>query len=119
MKRMRWIGSIALIGAMLAIAESAGWAWCGTCQVCRERTNITIPSDYCAIANSEAGSMCCAEFNSGAGVYCTESGSACYGITVDGGGGGGSAGGGGGCAYQNGWCPAECMRCSGGGRPAI
>src|SRR5436305_1444646 len=122
-KRLRWIGLTVFVGFMLAAAEKPGWASCGTCQVCKQRTNITIPSDYCAVANSEDGSMCCSVLDTGAGKYCYESGSACYGIIVGGGGGGGSAGGGGAtCSYQNGWCPAECMSCDssgGGGRPAV
>jgi hypothetical protein len=108
---------------VLAALESAAWAWCGTCQVCRERNHITIPADFCGVANGEDGSMCCDEFDTGVGTLCGESGSACYGIIVDGGGGdsgGGGSGGGGGCSYQTGWCPAECFTCGGGGgRPAI
>jgi hypothetical protein len=115
-KRMRWIGLTVLTGLMVITAEGAGWAACDTCQVCRERTHITIPADYCSPASGENGSLCCSEFNSGAGTYCGEYGSACYGIIIHGGGGsGGSGGGGGGCTYQGGWCPAECMSCSGGG----
>jgi hypothetical protein len=118
--RMRWTGLVVLVGLMLVAADGVAWAGCGTCQVCRERSRLTIPADYCALANNENGSMCCTEFDSGAGTYCSESGSACYGIIVDGGGDGGGSGGGGGstCSYQNGWCPAECMTCSG-GKPAI
>lgn len=115
---MRWMGMTVLLGLMLASAEVAGWATCDTCQVCRERTHITIPGDYCGIANNESGSLCCSEFDSGAGTYCSEYGSSCYGIVIDGGGGGGGGtggSGGGGCTYQNGWCPANCMSCSGGG----
>lgn len=116
-KRMRWIRLLLLAGLMLAAAEGAVWAGCGTCQVCRERTRITIAADYCGVANNENGSMCCSEFDSGIGTYCWESGDACYGIIVDDGGGGGSGGGGGGgstCSYQEGWCPPECISCSGG-----
>ena len=118
---MRTMGLAVLFGLMLVAAEGVGWAACDTCQVCRERTNLTIPADYCAVANNESGSMCCTEFDSGAGRYCTESGSACYGVIVDGGGSGGSGGSGGTtCSYQNGWCPAECMSCGGNGsRPAV
>ena len=118
MQRRPVIFLAVLVGIM--IAEGTGWAACNTCQVCRTRTHITIPADFCGVANNEAGSLCCSEFDTGAGTLCSESGSACFGITIDGGGGGGSAGGGGGtCAYQNGWCPPECISCgSGGGRPA-
>ncbi len=116
-RRTRWIGQAVLVALVLAATEGAAWAWCGTCQVCREKTIITIPADFCGVANDENGSMCCSEFDSGIGTYCYESGSACYGIIVDDGGGtgGGGGGGGGSCTYQNGWCPAECMNCSGGG----
>jgi hypothetical protein len=122
-KGMRWVGLSVLVVMMLAAAEGLGWASCGTCQVCKQSTNITLPRDYCKVANNEAGSMCCAEFDTGVGTYCSESGSACYGIIVGGGGGGtgGTAGGSGStCSYVNGWCPAECWSCGGGGgRPAI
>lgn len=124
-KRMRWISLSLLAGLVLVCAEGAAWAGCGTCQVCREKTRITIAADYCAIANDENGSMCCSELDTGIGTYCTESGDACYGIIVDGGGGGSGGGGGGGstCSYQNGWCPPECWSCSGGtgggGAPAV
>ena len=115
-ERMRWMVLTVLVGLMVVAAEDTGWALCDTCQVCKQRTNITIPSDYCAAANNENGSLCCSEFDSGAGRYCSEYGSACYGIVVGGGGTGGSGGGGGGsCTYQGGWCPAECMSCGGGG----
>jgi len=120
-KRVRLLGLIVFLGLMIAAAENTAWAWCGTCQVCKTRTHITIPADYCGVANGENGSMCCQEFDTGAGTLCWESGSACYGIIVDGGGGGGggTGGGGGGCSYQGLWCPAECMSCGGGGHPAI
>ena len=118
--RMGWFRLVVSLALMLTAAEGTGWAGCGACQVCREKTNLTIASDYCSLANDENGSTCCSVFDSGAGSYCWESGSACYGIIVDGGGGtGGSGGGGTTCSYQNGWCPAECMSCSGGGKPAV
>jgi hypothetical protein len=115
--RRRWIGLIFLIGLLLAATD--GWAQCGACQVCRERTRITIPADFCAPANNEAGSLCCQETAIPSGTLCTEYGEDCYGIIVNGGGGGGGSDGGTTCAYQSGWCPAECMSCSSGGRPAI
>lgn len=119
-KKMRWTGLVALVALALASTEERGWASCDTCQVCKEETHLTIPADHCAAANNQPGSLCCQDIDTGAGRYCYEYGSACYGIIVDGGGGtGGGAGGGTGCAYQNGWCPAECMSCSSGGRPAI
>lgn len=119
-KRMRWLGLTVLVGLMLAAAEGAGWASCGACQVCVEKTSLTLARDYCKLANGENGSLCCSEESYGFGTYCSESGSACYGIIIDGGGGGGGTGGGGtSCSYQNGWCPAECMSCSGPIRPAV
>ena len=117
-KRNRWIGLSILAGLMLLAAEGAAWAGCGTCQVCKTGSYLTIPADWCGIANDEDGWMCCSEFQVGPATYCSMDGDACYGIIVDGGGG---SGGGGGttCSYQNGWCPAACMSCSGGGRPRI
>lgn len=116
-KRLHWIRLAVLAGLMLVGAQSAVWAACGTCQVCREKTRLTIPADYCSIADGENGSLCCAEESIGIATYCTESGTLCYGIGVSpGGGGSGGGGGGGGCAYQSGWCPPECMSCSGGTR---
>jgi hypothetical protein len=113
MMKRGWIGLSVLVVLMLA-TEDTGWAWCGTCQVCVERTMVTIPSDYCGVANNEHGNLCCSEQQIGPATYCNLSGAACYGTTV---GGGGSSGGGGGssCQYVNGWCPAECFNCNGGG----
>ena len=117
--RKRWVGLVVLAGLLLVAAEGAAWAECGTCQVCRTGNRVTIPADWCGIANDEDGYLCCEQFEVGFATYCSLDGSACYGIIV--GDGGGSGGGGGGvCSYQNGWCPAECMSCSGsGGRPAV
>ena len=115
-KRIRWVGlPFLVVFFMLAGARGTAWAECGTCQVCREKTRLTIPADYCAVANDEAGYTCCTPSSIGIATYCSESGSACYGIVVGGGGGGGGTGGGGGggCGYQSGWCPAECMTCGG------
>lgn len=115
-KRIRWIGLPVFVAFLLAGASRQAWAECGSCQVCRERTRITIPADYCSLADSENGSMCCSVTSYGPGTYCSESGSTCYGIIVGGGGGGGGTGGGGGgggCSYQNGWCPSECWSCGG------
>lgn len=115
-KRMRWMVPTILVGLMVVAAEGAGWALCDTCQVCKQDTHLTIPVDRCIVANNQPGSLCCQELNTGAGTYCYEYGSACYGIVVGGGGTGGSGGGGGGaCTYQGGWCPAECMSCGSGG----
>lgn len=120
LKRMPWIGLLAVLGLTLA-ATNEGWAQCDTCQVCKYRSRITIPADYCSPAVSEDGNLCCMETSLPAGgSLCTAYSSACYGIEVTGGGGGGGGtAGGAGCTYQGGWCPAECMSCSGGGRPAI
>ncbi len=114
-KQMGWIKLTVLVGLMLAAAEGTGLAWCGTCQVCDERNlpGTTLPRDTCMVANDEHGNLCCSEEWIGIERHCSESGSACYGTTVSG--GGGSAGGGGSCSYVNGWCPAECYNCGGGG----
>lgn len=115
--RLQWIRLSVLIGLMLAGAQGAAWAECGTCQVCRERSRLTIPADYCSVASDEEGYMCCSLDSIGIATYCSMSGSACYGINVGGGGGGtgGGGGGGGSCTYQSGWCPPECFSCGGGG----
>jgi len=112
---MGWLRLSVLIAVMLVGAQGVLWAECGTCQVCRYKTRLTIAADYCSVANDENGSMCCTQSSIGVASYCSESGSACYGIVVGGGGGGGGTGGGGGgsCGYQNGWCPSECMSCGG------
>lgn len=116
-ERMRWIRLSLLVVLMVVAAQGAAWAVCGNCQVCRERTRITLAADFCAVANGENGSMCCSEQTYGPQTFCTESGSACYGIIVGGGGGGGGTGGGGGggCGSYGGFCPAECFSCGGGG----
>lgn len=114
--RVKRIGLAAVVAVMLIGGQSAVWAGCGTCQVCKEGLSITLTRDYCKGANSEDGWMCCREESFGLETFCYESGSACYGITVGGGGGGGgTGGGGGGCASTGGFCPAECFSCSGGG----
>jgi hypothetical protein len=121
MKRQLLVGWIVLLGLILGSFYSTAWATmtCGTCQVCKHRERITIPADYCAVANNESGSLCCDLLDFGTGTVCGESGDACYGIIVGGGGGDGGTGGGTSCSYRNGWCPAECMSCSSGGKPAI
>jgi hypothetical protein len=109
---LRWV---VLLGLMLVGAQGVAWAECGTCQVCRISTNLTLARDFCSLANNEDGSMCCSEQAIGPQTFCNESGTLCYGVIVGGGGGGGTGGGaGGGCRYQNGWCPAECWSCNGG-----
>jgi hypothetical protein len=117
--RKRWAGLVILAGLLLGVAEGAAWAACGTCQVCKCETKYIL-FDYCSclIANEQSGSMCCEPVSISLNTFCEMDGNACYGIIVDGGGG---SGGGGGttCSYTNGWCPAECMNCSGGTRPAI
>lgn len=118
-KRKRWIGLAILVGLMLVVAEGAAWAECGNCQICKVGTSsLGFRIDFCTVANNESGWMCCEPQTIGLDTFCREAGDACYGIVVDGGGG---SGGGGGttCSYQNGWCPAACMSCSGGTRPAI
>lgn len=113
-KRMRWVGLRVFVVLLLVGAQGAAWADCGTCQVCKKRERFTIANDICLVADGENGSMCCSQDSFGLAHYCTESGSACYGIIVGGGGGGGGTGSGGSsCTYQSGWCPAECMSCSG------
>lgn len=114
MGKMRWVVVLVLV---LAGAQGSAWATCGICQVCQTDTNVTFARDFCRIASSENGSMCCSEQAIGPQTFCSESGTPCYGIVVgDGGGWGGSGGGGGNnCGLQNGWCPAECWSCSGGG----
>ena len=115
-KRMRWVGLPVFVVFLLAGVQGSAWAECGACQVCRVRTRITIPADFCDVASNEDGFTCCTPMTLGPSTYCNETGSACYGIVVGGGGGGGGTGGGGGgsCRYQNGWCPAECWSCGGG-----
>lgn len=118
-KRRRWIGLAMLTGLLVVGMEGAAWAVCGTCQVCKWDSRALLFENYfCEIANNESGSICCELQKIGWDTFCWETGDACYGIIVDGGGG---SGGGGGttCSYQNGWCPAACMSCSGGTRPAI
>lgn len=119
-KRKHWFGLVVLVGLLSVAAGDVAWADCGTCQTCKDGTRaLLFEADYCMVANNENGSMCCKEEDFGLNTFCTLSGNACYGIIVDGGGGSGGGGGGTTCNYQNGWCPAECMSCSGGGRPAI
>lgn len=118
--RKRWIGLAALAG--LLVAEGVAWAECGTCQVCKVDTRAFVFSvASCVIANNQNGSMCCRVDSISFDSYCTMGGNACYGVIVDdgGGGSGGGGGGGGACSYESGWCPPECMSCSGFGRPAI
>jgi hypothetical protein len=121
LKQIRWIGLMMEVAGLM-LATGNAWAGCDSCQVCKEASAITIPRDYCALANNQNGQLCCQTVDTGAGTYCYTYGSDCYGIIVNGGGGGagGSGGSGSTCSYQNGWCPAECMSCSGGtgGRPA-
>ena len=53
-------------------------------------------------------------------IWCTEAGTYCSTIVVNGGGGGGGGTGGGiSCHGGAGGCPAECFSCGGGDRPAI
>lgn len=114
-QRLHWI-RVSLLGVLLFLgAQVTGWAECGTCQVCREKTRITIPADFCDVANDENGFMCCTPSAIGPATYCSESGSSCYGVVVSGGGGGGGTGGSGGgtCGYIGGWCPPQCMSCGG------
>lgn len=116
-KQMRWVVPSAFVLLMLVGTQGVARAECGSCQVCREKTRLTLPADYCATANDEDGYMCCSPETYGLATYCNLEGAACYGISVGGGGGGGgggTGGGGGSCSYQNGWCPAECFSCGGG-----
>ena len=110
-RRFGWTGLTVLAALILVGSEGIAWAGCGTCQVCRERTSLTIPRDFCDVANNEHGYLCCTPESIGPATYCWESGSACYGTNA-GGGGGGDGEGGGECTYQNGWCPATCMSCT-------
>jgi hypothetical protein len=122
-KRKRSLGLAALAGLMLLATAGAAWAACGTCQTCKRNYVVfgTLADFYCIVANDQDGYLCCNEQPLGNETYCAFSGDACYGIIVDdgGGGSGGGGGGGGACSYQSGWCPPECMSCSGFGRPAI
>lgn len=114
--RISYIKLAAVVAIMLSGGQGALWAGCGVCQLCEEEQAITLSRDFCRLARDESGYMCCREESFGLETFCVQSGSACYGIEVDGGGGGsGGGGGGGGCSYQGGWCPAECFSCSGGG----
>ena len=114
--RVRQIGLALLAAVMLIGSQSAVWAECGTCQVCIEKTTLTIPRDTCGVANNQDGYMCCSPETYGVATYCHMDGAACYGTTVGGGGGGGGTGGSGGsCRSTGGFCPAECFSCGGGG----
>lgn len=119
-KRKRWIELAVLAGLMLVATAGTAWAACGNCQTCKRNYVVfgTLADFYCIVANDQEGYMCCHEQPLGNETYCVFGGDACYGIIV-GDGGGSAGGGGGGCSYQSGWCPPECMSCSGGGRPAI
>lgn len=116
--RKRWAGLAVLAGLLLVAAEGAVWAECGTCQVCKCSSRYFVfELCECKIANEQNGSMCCKPESYSNNTFCDMDGDACYGVIVDGGGSGG--GGGTTCSYTNGWCPAACMSCSGGTRPAI
>lgn len=114
--RVRQVGLAALVAVMLLGSQGAVWAECGTCQVCIEKTTLTIPRDTCGVANNQDGYMCCSPETYGVATYCHMDGAACYGTSVGGGGGGGGTGGSGGsCRSTGGFCPAECFSCGGGG----
>ena len=108
----RWVRLAMLTALMVAAAEGTARAECGTCQICYYRTNVTIPRDYCRIANDEDGYMCCRDESIGMETHCTVSGDACYGVIIEDPPGGGGGGGGGSCNVSGaGWCPAECFSC--------
>lgn len=115
--RVRQAGLAVLIAILWVGSQAAAWAACGTCQVCIEKTILTIPRDFCGTANDQDGYMCCSPESYGVATYCHMDGAPCYGINVGGGGGGtgGGGGGGGSCSYNSGWCPPECFSCGGGG----
>ena len=57
--RVRQIGLAGLVAVLLIGSQGVVWAECGTCQVCIEKTILTIPRYICGVADNEDGYMCC------------------------------------------------------------
>lgn len=93
-----------------------------SCEVCKSYGSLG-SNQTCFPAVNEVGVTQCQVSSDPLGwppaVWCTEAGTFCSTIVVNGGGGGGGGTGGGiGCQGGVGGCPAECFSC-GGGRPRI
>lgn len=106
--------------AVLGFAIASGWITSTPARACEDcYWHWLNPSrSYCRPVNEgEVGVTNCVDYvDIYNDSYCTESGTYCSQITAGGGSGGSGSGGGDGDACQtDGFCPAECFSCSGGG----
>lgn len=111
-------GVLYVLGVVISAEDAAA------CQRCADGMKVVLSGggSWCEpLREGETGVTICKQ---GVDIFgkpwCTESGTFCSQITVDGGGGsgggtGGGGGGGGGSCQGAGFCPAECFSCSGGG----
>jgi hypothetical protein len=100
-----------LLGLAAPIAASATTFW--GCLMCRYGTRLTFANDTCEqVGHNQEGYTACTEESLGLDQFCSEGGSPCFNVDVDGGSGGWGGGGGGGgnsCTIVGGGvCPASC-----------